>query len=206
MTAASEPSAPPTPLEHTTRPPPTSPPPTSSPPYARPSASVVPPAAETQPQWLLALSCGLGLLLLLSLLALITLSRRYQRQRRALEEEGAASKGHAHSTLSAHSTAGTARGPQRDWATEPRTDPLRRAHIDPSELDVRDVLGSGAFGDVAHGVWRGTPVAVKTLSKHRVSMRTMQAFRSEFELMLTLRHPNIVSASRPPRRPRRTLA
>jgi serine/threonine protein kinase len=36
--------------------------------------------------------------------------------------------------------------------------------IDPSELELGEVLGTGGFGEVRRAVWRGTEVAVKTIS------------------------------------------
>ncbi|XP_020575534.1 serine/threonine-protein kinase STY8 [Phalaenopsis equestris] len=67
--------------------------------------------------------------------------------------------------------------------------------IDPSELDFSSssVVGKGSFGEILKAFWRGTPVAVKrilpTLSDDRL---VIQDFRHEVNLLVKLRHPNIV--------------
>ncbi|KAK4779700.1 hypothetical protein SAY87_015806 [Trapa incisa] len=67
--------------------------------------------------------------------------------------------------------------------------------IDPSELDfsTSHVIGKGSFGEILRAGWRGTPVAVKrilpSLSDDRL---VIQDFRHEVNLLVKLRHPNIV--------------
>eukprot|EP00252_Welwitschia_mirabilis_P006557 TRINITY_DN1743_c0_g2_i6.p1 TRINITY_DN1743_c0_g2~~TRINITY_DN1743_c0_g2_i6.p1 ORF type:complete len:432 (-),score=73.46 TRINITY_DN1743_c0_g2_i6:271-1566(-) len=67
--------------------------------------------------------------------------------------------------------------------------------IDPSELDFTSCvhIGKGSFGEILKAKWRGTPVAVKrilpSLSDDRL---VIQDFRNEVELLVKLRHPNIV--------------
>ncbi|PKU85642.1 Serine/threonine-protein kinase CTR1 [Dendrobium catenatum] len=67
--------------------------------------------------------------------------------------------------------------------------------IDPSELDfsASSVIGKGSFGEILKAFWRGTPVAVKrilpALSDDRL---VIQDFRHEVNLLVKLRHPNIV--------------
>lgn len=67
--------------------------------------------------------------------------------------------------------------------------------IDPSELDFSSssVIGKGSFGEILKAFWRGTPVAVKrilpSLSDDRL---VIQDFRHEVNLLVKLRHPNIV--------------
>ncbi|KAL8137794.1 hypothetical protein V2J09_003795 [Rumex salicifolius] len=64
--------------------------------------------------------------------------------------------------------------------------------IEPSELDFSNsvMIGKGSFGEIIKAHWRGTPVAVKrilpSLSDDRLD------FRHEVELLVKLRHPNIV--------------
>jgi len=67
--------------------------------------------------------------------------------------------------------------------------------IDPSELDFSNsnMIGKGSFGEILKAYWRGTPVAVKrilpSLSDDRL---VIQDFRHEVNLLVKLRHPNIV--------------
>ncbi|GLJ51107.1 hypothetical protein SUGI_1088030 [Cryptomeria japonica] len=67
--------------------------------------------------------------------------------------------------------------------------------IDPSELDFSKsvIIGKGSFGEILQANWRGTPVAVKrilpSLSDDKL---VIQDFRHEVDLLVKLRHPNIV--------------
>ncbi|GAB4829107.1 hypothetical protein Ancab_018770 [Ancistrocladus abbreviatus] len=67
--------------------------------------------------------------------------------------------------------------------------------IHPSELDFSNsfTIGKGSFGEILKAYWRGTPVAVKrilpSLSDDRL---IIQDFRHEVNLLVKLRHPNIV--------------
>ncbi|KAH1031373.1 hypothetical protein J1N35_043547 [Gossypium stocksii] len=67
--------------------------------------------------------------------------------------------------------------------------------VDPSELDFSssNIIGKGSFGEILKASWRGTPVAVKrilpSLSDDRL---VIQDFRHEVNLLVKLRHPNIV--------------
>ncbi|KAL6192801.1 hypothetical protein ACLB2K_033887 [Fragaria x ananassa] len=67
--------------------------------------------------------------------------------------------------------------------------------IEPAELDFSGsvTIGKGSFGEILKAHWRGTPVAVKrilpSLSGDRL---VIQDFRHEVNLLVKLRHPNIV--------------
>ncbi|KAL7586208.1 integrin-linked protein kinase 1 isoform X1 [Lactuca sativa] len=67
--------------------------------------------------------------------------------------------------------------------------------IDPVELDFTNshMIGKGSFGEIVRASWRGTPVAVKrilpSLSDDKL---VIQDFRHEVNLLVKLRHPNIV--------------
>ncbi|KAI3733671.1 hypothetical protein L6452_13121 [Arctium lappa] len=67
--------------------------------------------------------------------------------------------------------------------------------IDPLELDftTSHLIGKGSFGEIVRACWRGTPVAVKrilpSLSDDKL---VIQDFRHEVNLLVKLRHPNIV--------------
>ncbi|KAL2627796.1 hypothetical protein AAZV13_07G193700 [Glycine max] len=67
--------------------------------------------------------------------------------------------------------------------------------VEPTELDFSNSvrIGKGSFGEILKAHWRGTPVAVKrilpSLSEDRL---VIQDFRHEVNLLVKLRHPNIV--------------
>ncbi|KAL7163829.1 hypothetical protein ACSBR2_039865 [Camellia fascicularis] len=67
--------------------------------------------------------------------------------------------------------------------------------IDPSELDFSNsnIIGKGSFGEILKAYWRGTPVAVKRILPNLSDDRlVIQDFRHEVNLLVKLRHPNIV--------------
>ncbi|KAA8532923.1 hypothetical protein F0562_032960 [Nyssa sinensis] len=67
--------------------------------------------------------------------------------------------------------------------------------IDPSELDFSNasIIGKGSFGEIIKASWRGTPVAVKRILPNLSDDRlVIQDFRHEVNLLVKLRHPNIV--------------
>ena len=72
-------------------------------------------------------------------------------------------------------------------------DDIRRCMIDSADITFSDKqLGKGASGEVWLGTFSGTPVAVKRLHRNRLDEVNLKAFRAEFELQLSLRHPNIL--------------
>ncbi|XP_078444599.1 VH1-interacting kinase isoform X2 [Wolffia australiana] len=67
--------------------------------------------------------------------------------------------------------------------------------VDPSELDFSSstLIGKGSFGEILKACWRGTPVAVKRILPSLSDDRLVtQDFRHEVNLLVKLRHPNIV--------------
>ncbi|KZV31074.1 hypothetical protein F511_31384 [Dorcoceras hygrometricum] len=67
--------------------------------------------------------------------------------------------------------------------------------IEPHELDFSNsvLIGKGSFGEIRKACWRGTPVAVKRiLPKLSDDRLVIQDFRHEVNLLVKLRHPNIV--------------
>ncbi|KAD3642264.1 hypothetical protein E3N88_31488 [Mikania micrantha] len=67
--------------------------------------------------------------------------------------------------------------------------------IDPLELDFTSshIVGKGSFGEIVRAYWRGTPVAVKRILPSLSDDRfVVQDFRHEVNLLVKLRHPNIV--------------
>jgi hypothetical protein len=49
--------------------------------------------------------------------------------------------------------------------------------IPPEELDIQDQIGGGGFALVHRGMWRGTPVAIKTWFDPQLSEAQQQEFR-----------------------------
>ncbi len=65
--------------------------------------------------------------------------------------------------------------------------------IDYSQIEFGEQLGTGGFGEVRKGMWRGTEVAVKTIAAgSTMSHETRNKFVDEVRIMTALRHPNIV--------------
>ncbi|AGO85889.2 Serine/threonine protein kinase [Pandoravirus salinus] len=60
------------------------------------------------------------------------------------------------------------------------------------ELEVGESLGSGGYGEVRRAVWKGTDVAVKSMSADRVTREMERNFCEEVRVMTSLRHPNVV--------------
>uniref|UniRef100_T1J0A0 non-specific protein-tyrosine kinase n=1 Tax=Strigamia maritima TaxID=126957 RepID=T1J0A0_STRMM len=76
------------------------------------------------------------------------------------------------------------------WDLSPET--RDRWEIDHSEVILERRLGSGNFGEVWYGKWRGTTeVAVKTLKAGTIM--SPQAFLQEAAIMKTFRHDKLVS-------------
>eukprot|EP00027_Filamoeba_sp_ATCC50430_P000325 CAMPEP_0168555594 /NCGR_PEP_ID=MMETSP0413-20121227/8422_1 /TAXON_ID=136452 /ORGANISM="Filamoeba nolandi, Strain NC-AS-23-1" /LENGTH=763 /DNA_ID=CAMNT_0008586463 /DNA_START=44 /DNA_END=2335 /DNA_ORIENTATION=- len=58
-----------------------------------------------------------------------------------------------------------------------------------SNIEIKEKLGGGNFGEVFKGIWNGTtPVALKKLK----SREQLQEFAQEAKVLLSLNHPNIV--------------
>ena len=68
---------------------------------------------------------------------------------------------------------------------------LRQYMIDAAEVELREKLGAGAFGEVFKARVHGTIVVAKTMIE--VTEVSARAFRGELLLTATLRHPKIVN-------------
>ncbi|XP_023768681.1 probable serine/threonine-protein kinase SIS8 isoform X1 [Lactuca sativa] len=70
------------------------------------------------------------------------------------------------------------------------------------DLQIGERIGIGSFGEVYRSEWNGTEVAVKKFMNQDISGDALTQFKSEVEIMLRLRHPNIVlfmgAVTRPP--------
>eukprot|EP00002_Diphylleia_rotans_P012917 TRINITY_DN2522_c0_g1_i4.p1 TRINITY_DN2522_c0_g1~~TRINITY_DN2522_c0_g1_i4.p1 ORF type:complete len:1709 (-),score=377.78 TRINITY_DN2522_c0_g1_i4:217-5343(-) len=66
------------------------------------------------------------------------------------------------------------------------------SEIAENEIVFGEIIGSGAFGDVYKGQWRGTDVAIKRLRSGFVKKQDLDSFKQEISTMVGLRHPNIL--------------
>jgi hypothetical protein len=64
--------------------------------------------------------------------------------------------------------------------------------IEYSALAMGPLIGMGAFGQVHRARWRGTDVAVKSLTCTSIDSDTLEDFRAEVAVLSALRHPNIL--------------
>lgn len=61
------------------------------------------------------------------------------------------------------------------------------------DVEVYDVIGEGAFGEIRSGKWRGSPVAIKTLKSDCMTDEiALREFNCELSIWCRLVHPNIV--------------
>lgn len=69
---------------------------------------------------------------------------------------------------------------------------LRMAEISFNDLKLQKIIGAGAFGEVIKGTYCGTPVVVKRMLRNKIDENNLRMFGDEIQLMMNLRHPNIV--------------
>ncbi|KAI9922503.1 hypothetical protein PsorP6_002471 [Peronosclerospora sorghi] len=69
---------------------------------------------------------------------------------------------------------------------------LRMAEINFNDLKLQKIIGAGAFGEVIKGAYCGTPVVVKRMLRTKITEDNLRMFSDEIQLMMNLRHPNIV--------------
>ena len=60
------------------------------------------------------------------------------------------------------------------------------------ELEYKEKIGGGCFGNVYNGTCRGKDVAIKKLFKQELDEKLLADFKKEVEIMARLRHPNVL--------------
>eukprot|EP00002_Diphylleia_rotans_P006476 TRINITY_DN1583_c0_g1_i4.p1 TRINITY_DN1583_c0_g1~~TRINITY_DN1583_c0_g1_i4.p1 ORF type:complete len:2439 (+),score=398.92 TRINITY_DN1583_c0_g1_i4:197-7513(+) len=65
-------------------------------------------------------------------------------------------------------------------------------HVSFTDLQFGRILGSGSFGEVYAGKWRGADVAIKRLNAVNFKREVLNEFDHEVGVMVELRHPNLV--------------
>ncbi|KAG5022181.1 hypothetical protein JHK85_018523 [Glycine max] len=70
------------------------------------------------------------------------------------------------------------------------------------EITLGERIGLGSYGEVYHGEWHGTEIAVKRFLDQDISGESLEEFKTEVRIMKRLRHPNVVlfmgAVTRPP--------
>ncbi len=64
---------------------------------------------------------------------------------------------------------------------------INRLKIEPSTIELREVIGEGAFGEVREAYWLGTKIAVKL-----IKTKNPHVLQQEVNILSQLQHPNIV--------------
>ncbi|GLD99918.1 hypothetical protein PINS_up008646 [Pythium insidiosum] len=65
-------------------------------------------------------------------------------------------------------------------------------HVRLEEIQVEDRIGMGNFGVVYKAHYKGKRIALKQLLSQHYNKKTMRDFQNELNILLVLRHPNIV--------------
>eukprot|EP00898_Chlorokybus_atmophyticus_P007612 jgi/Chlat1/7852/Chrsp66S07298 len=70
--------------------------------------------------------------------------------------------------------------------------PFSGWEIEYADIQLGARVGTGSFGEVYRGVWRGTEVAVKLLLEQNITQEVLEDFRQEITMLSRLRHPNVI--------------
>ncbi|XAR68394.1 Non-specific serine/threonine protein kinase [Bertholletia excelsa] len=60
------------------------------------------------------------------------------------------------------------------------------------DITLGERIGLGSYGEVYRGDWHGTEVAVKKFLDQAITNESLEEFKSEVQIMKSLRHPNVV--------------
>eukprot|EP01119_Soliformovum_irregulare_P018627 TRINITY_DN575_c0_g1_i1.p1 TRINITY_DN575_c0_g1~~TRINITY_DN575_c0_g1_i1.p1 ORF type:complete len:1549 (+),score=441.45 TRINITY_DN575_c0_g1_i1:27-4673(+) len=66
-------------------------------------------------------------------------------------------------------------------------------NIEYSDLKFQSKIGKGSSGVISKGLWKGTQVAIKKISRSLIdSSHSLDTFRAEINMLKRFRHPNII--------------
>ncbi|BFU25236.1 tyrosin kinase, putative [Entamoeba histolytica HM-1:IMSS-B] len=65
-------------------------------------------------------------------------------------------------------------------------------YINPDEVVLEEIMGSGSYGDVYSALWRGQEIAVKLIPTKNMLQDSVLQFTKEVQLMKKLRHPCVL--------------
>ncbi|CAN0891488.1 Probable serine/threonine-protein kinase SIS8 [Linum grandiflorum] len=71
-------------------------------------------------------------------------------------------------------------------------DDVAECEIPWEDITLGERIGLGSYGEVYHGEWHGTEVAVKRFLDQDISGESLMEFKSEVQIMKRVRHPNVV--------------
>ncbi|CAA0832422.1 protein tyrosine kinase family protein [Striga hermonthica] len=81
-------------------------------------------------------------------------------------------------------------------------DDVADCEIPLEDITLGERIGLGSYGEVYHGDWHGTEVAVKRFLDQDITGESLEEFKSEVRIMKRVRHPNVVlfmgAVTRPP--------
>lgn len=82
----------------------------------------------------------------------------------------------------------------RPVSTHEYVDPsqLEDLKIDSDQLELKQEIGRGSFGQVFKGTWRGTEVAIKRIPANCIKESDTRDFMKEAFILRQLRHPNVL--------------
>ncbi|KAL3498612.1 hypothetical protein ACH5RR_041344 [Cinchona calisaya] len=93
-------------------------------------------------------------------------------------------------------------GTTQDEQIDPVLGEVTEWEIPWDDLQIGERIGIGSYGEVYRADWNGTEVAVKKFMNQDISGDALTQFKCEVEIMLRLRHPNLVlfmgAVTRPP--------
>ncbi|XP_042000398.1 probable serine/threonine-protein kinase SIS8 isoform X1 [Salvia splendens] len=121
----------------------------------------------------------------------------------AVHERGSGDRGHGGSGPSSGGERISDRSTENESSKSDSTlDDVADCEIPWEDITLGERIGLGSYGEVYHGDWHGTEVAVKKFLDQDITGESLEEFRSEVRIMKRVRHPNVVlfmgAITRPP--------